>query len=400
VAHDLRDEVVDFVNRWSARSELAVKHIVGWLEVSSSKFYDWRSRYGKVNEHNAWVPRDHWLEDGEKAAILDFERQYPLEGYRRLTFMMLDADVVAVSPTSVYRVLKAAGRLGRWNGKPSRKGTGFEQPLKPHEHWHVDVSYINICGTFYYLCSLLDGCSRYIVHWEIRERMAEADVEVIIQRAREKFPDVYPRIISDNGPQFIAKDFKAFIRICGMTHVRTSPYYPQSNGKLERWHKSLKSECIRPGTPLSLEDARRLVAGYVEHYNNVRLHSAIGYVAPADRLAGREPVIFAERDRKLNEARRRRQARREAARTGDLKNMIAAATIERDNDDQPVKRKRALEASNPPGIAGRVCDEWSRGGFNTAPHPHHSEHSPMPHKTQTSDGGMYVRRVTLLSNSG
>ena len=400
MAHDLRDEVVDFVNRWSARSELAVKHIVGWLEVSSSKFYDWRSRYGKVNEHNAWVPRDHWLEDGEKAAILDFERQYPLEGYRRLTFMMLDADVVAVSPTSVYRVLKAAGRLGRWNGKPSRKGTGFEQPLKPHEHWHVDVSYINVCGTFYYLCSLLDGASRYIVHWEIRERMAEADVEVIIQRAREKFPDVYPRIISDNGPQFIAKDFKAFIRICGMTHVRTSPYYPQSNGKLERWHKSLKSECIRPGTPLSLADARRLVAGYVEHYNNVRLHSAIGYVAPADRLAGREPVIFAERDRKLNEARRRRQARREAARTGDLKNMIAAATIERDNDDQPVKRKRALEASNPPGIAGRVCDEWSRGGLGAAPHPHHSEHSPMPHKTQTSDGGVCVRRVTLLSNSG
>jgi len=100
-----------------------------------------------------------------------------------------------------------------------------------------------------------------------------------------------------------------------MTHVRTSPYYPQSNGKLERWHKSLKSECIRPGTPLSLEDARRLVAGYVEHYNTVRLHSAIGYVAPADKLAGREPAIFAERDRKLDEARARRRVDRQAARS-------------------------------------------------------------------------------------
>ena len=89
--------------------------------------------------------------------------------------------------------------------------------------------------------------------------MTEADVEIIIQRARETFPDVYPRIISDNGPQFIAKDFKEFIRICGMTHVRTSPYYPQSNGKLERWHRSIKNECIRPGVPLSLEEARRLV---------------------------------------------------------------------------------------------------------------------------------------------
>jgi putative transposase len=310
----VRDEVVDFVNRWSARTEVAVVRMTGWLGVRSSKFYDWRSRYGKVNEHNAWVPRDHWLEPWEKAAILDFEAAHPLEGYRRLAFMMLDADVVAVSPSSVYRVLKQAGRLEGWNRKPSRKGTGFEHPLRAHEHWHVDVSYINVCGTFYYLCSVLDGYSRYIVHWEIRETMKEVEIEVILQRARERFPEAHPRIISDNGPQFIARDFKEFIRICGMTHVRTSPYYPQSNGKLERWHKSLKSECIRPGTPLSLDDARRLVAGYVEHYNTVRLHSAIGYVAPADKLAGREPAIFAERDRKLDEARARRKVAREAAR--------------------------------------------------------------------------------------
>jgi transposase InsO family protein len=391
VAHDVRDEVVDFVNRWSSRAELAVKQMVSWLGVSSSKFYDWRGRYGKVNEHNAWVPRDHWLEDWERQRILDFERQHPREGYRRLAFMMLDQDVVAVSPTSVYRVLKQAGRLQRWNRKPSRKGTGFEHPLRAHEHWHVDVSYINVCGTFYYLCSLLDGYSRYIVHWEIRESMTEADVEIVLQGAKEKFPTAAPRVISDNGPQFIAKDFKEFIRICGMTHVRTSPYYPQSNGKLERWHKSLKSECIRPGTPLSLEDARRLVAGYVEHYNTARLHSAIGYVTPADKLAGREALICAERDRKLDEARRRRQAKRAAAR-----HMLATTAAERENGDQPVKRKRALEASNPPGITGRVCDEWSRGGSNAAPHPHHSEHSPMPQKTQASDGGMCKARDLTL----
>ena len=96
-----------------------------------------------------------------------------------------------------------------------------------------------------------------------------------------------------------------------MTHVRTSPHYPQSNGKIERWHKSLKSECIRPGTPLSLEDARRLVGCYVEHYNTVRLHSAIGFVTPKDKLEGRESIIFAERDRKLDEARERRRVTRQ-----------------------------------------------------------------------------------------
>ena len=163
--------------------------------------------------------------------------------------MMLDDDVVAVSPSTVYRVLAGAGRLDRWNRRPSKKGTGFVQPLLPHEHWHIDVSYLNIAGTFYYLCSVLDGCSRSIVHWEIRETMTEADVECILQRARERYPQARPRIISDNGPQFIAKDFKEFIRIAGMTHVRTSPYYPQSNGKIERWHKTLKSQALRPGQP-------------------------------------------------------------------------------------------------------------------------------------------------------
>ena len=98
-----------------------------------------------------------------------------------------------------------------------------------------------------------------------------------------------------------------------MTHVRTSPYYPQSNGKIERWHKSLKRECIRPGTPLSLEDARRLVESYVEHYNDVRLNSAIGYITPKDMLADRQQEIHVGRDRKLEEARKRRQVRRQNA---------------------------------------------------------------------------------------
>lgn len=224
--------------------------------------------------------------------------------------MMLDADVVAASPSSVYRVLRAAGLMERHNTKPSLKGTGFQQPLRPHEHWHVDVAYINVAGTFFYLCSLLDGCSRAIVHWEIRASMTETDIETIIQRSRERYPEARPRIITDNGPQFIARDFKEFIRICGTTHVRTSPYYSQSNGKIERWHRSIKSECIRPGTPLSLEDARRLVERYVGHYNEVRLHSAIGYITPADKMAGREKEIFDLRDRKLDRARARRKALR------------------------------------------------------------------------------------------
>jgi transposase InsO family protein len=224
--------------------------------------------------------------------------------------MMLDDDVVAASPASVYRVLKRADRLRRPSPANERRGKGFHQPSRPHRHWHIDFSHLNICGTFYHLCSVLDGYSRYVVHWEIRESMTEEDAEIVVQRAREKFPGERPRIISDNGPQFVAKDFKQFVRICGMTHVRTSPYYPQSNGKKERWFGTLKRECIRPGTPLSPEDARRLVGRFVGHYNTVRLHSAIGYVTPADKLLGLEAVIHAERDRKLEEGRQRRRAAR------------------------------------------------------------------------------------------
>jgi transposase InsO family protein len=131
-------------------------------------------------------------------------------------------------------VLSQPRLLSKWKGKPSKKGTGFAQPLAAHQHWHIDVSYLNIGGTFYYLCSILDGFSRYIVNWDIRESMTEADIEIILQGAKEKHPEARPRIISDNGPQFIAKDFKEFIRISGMTHVRTSPFYPHSNGKIER----------------------------------------------------------------------------------------------------------------------------------------------------------------------
>lgn len=310
MAPDLRDEVVDFVEGFCRQTELSRWWVLLKLTIHPQQFHRWSKRYGMVNHHNGKIPRDHWLEDWEHDRILSFFDAHPLEGYRRLSFMMIDADVVAVSPTTVYRILKKAGRLDRFRGKPSKKGTGFEQPLTAHEHWHVDVTYVNIAGTFYYLCALLDGYSRYLVHWELRPKMTEADVETIVQRAREKYPEVRPRIISDNGPQFIAKDFKEFIRISGMTHVRTSPYYPQSNGKLERWNQTLKVTTIRPKAPGSLEEAQRVVASFVQHYNFVRLHSAISYVTPAAKLAGREKEIWEARDQKLEAAReRRRQGR-------------------------------------------------------------------------------------------
>jgi transposase InsO family protein len=301
------------MNRWSEKTEVPLRGMLKTAAVAASTFYQWKERYGKANEHNRQVPRDYWLENWEKEAILKFHAEYPLEGYRRLTFMMLDRAIVAVSPSSTYRVLKEAGLLEP-HAPPTRKGTGFVQPLTAHQHWHIDVSHLNVGGTFYYLCSIIDGASRYIVHWEILPAMKSRDVELVVQRALEKFPQARPRIISDNGPQFVAKDFKQFIRLTQLTHVRTSPHYPQSNGKKERWYQTLKREAVRPRTPLNLDQAREVVAAFVQHYNQVRLHSALGYVAPNDWLENRQQDIFAERDRKLEAARKLRAQRRQEQR--------------------------------------------------------------------------------------
>ena len=130
------------MNTIATKTQLPVQQIVQWCGIARGKFYDWRKRYGKVNEHNGLVPRDHWIEEWERQSVIDYFDCHPLDGYRRLTFMMLDEDVVAVSPSTTYRVLSKAGRLDRWNPKPSKKGTGFVQPLRAHQHWHTDISYL------------------------------------------------------------------------------------------------------------------------------------------------------------------------------------------------------------------------------------------------------------------
>jgi transposase InsO family protein len=259
------------VHRLEERTELPRGLFLRNLGLRRNKFGSWETRYGKENFHNGKIHRDFWLEEWERQRIVEYYRAHRTAGYRAVTYRMMDEDVVAVTPRTVYRVLKSGGFSARSNDKKhSTKGQGFTQPLKPHEHRHVDSTYLNICGTFYYFMAVLDGCSRYIVHWDIRESMKEHDIEILSQRALERCPGVTPRIISDNGPQFIAQEFKEFVRISGMSHVRTSPHYPQSNGKFERFNRTMKTECLRPKTPVSLEDAKRVVGGFIEEYNTKR----------------------------------------------------------------------------------------------------------------------------------
>lgn len=293
------------------------------IGISVSKFYDWSDHYGeirlKTRPFNGW-----WgITIEEELAIVAYRRSHEFEGYRRLCYQMLDEDVVAVSPATVYRVLKKHDLLNRWNApKQSSKGRGFSQPSRPHRHWHVDIAYVKIQCTFYFLVSVLDGFSRYIVHSELRVHMEEFDVEVVLQRALEKYPGVKPRIISDNGSQFISRDFKRFLGDKELTHVRTSVRYPQSNGKIESFHKTIKKECIRKKSLLDLKDARKIIDAYIEDYNCTRLHSGINYLPPKDVLEGKKEQRLREREKKLRWAKEKRKQRALENRYGNRYNDI------------------------------------------------------------------------------
>jgi putative transposase len=191
----------------TVKTNTPVNKLLTMIGISSSKYYSWITRFEQSNNHNSIIPKKHWILDWEREAIINYAGTHIGEGYRRLTYMMMDDDIVAVSPSTTYRVLKLAGLLNRWNkSKKSSKGKGFEQPVSVHQHWHIDIKYVNFRWTFLFLISIIDGYSRYIVHHELRMNMQEYDVEITVQRALEKYPCAKPRLITDNGSQFISKD--------------------------------------------------------------------------------------------------------------------------------------------------------------------------------------------------
>jgi putative transposase len=177
----------------------------------------------------------------------------------------------------------------------------------------MDIKYVNFKGTFLFFIGIIDGYSRYIVHHELRHFMSEYDVELTLQRALEKFPGERPRVISDNGPQFISKDFTEFLRVHSLQQVRTSVAYPQSNGKMEVYMRTLNQECLLKSSFLNFQDAQEQIARFVEYYNNVRLHSSLGYLTPKEYLNGNVKERYQERQRKLEDARDNRRKAREAA---------------------------------------------------------------------------------------
>ena len=290
------------VNYLKERAGFPVARSLLLLGLPRATYFRWSASGGKQPRPSATTPKSHWLLSEEREAIIAYKRQHPEIGYRRLTYMMIDEGVAAVPASSVYHVLAQAGLSSRWTPPPGGSHKqGFDQPERPHEQWHTDIAYLNILGTHYFFISVLDGYSRAIIHHEVRLDMTTTDVEVVIERALEKLPPgtPRPRLITDNGSQYISAEFKAYLRERDISHSRARVRHPQSNGKLERFHKSLKGECVRQTAMTDLEEARRLIAQYVEQYNTKRLHSALQYLTPDDYLQGSEHVCERLEQRRL-----------------------------------------------------------------------------------------------------
>ena len=314
VEPEIRDSVVEHVGYLSNRSGIPVKILLSHIGLCRVKYYKWVKRAGAPNRHNGKIPKSHWLTPEEIKVIEDYARKdyagsdfFLKDGYRRITYRMLDLNIAAAHPSSVYRILKEVGLLNKWNTvRKSSKGQGFRQPDHPHKHWHVDIKYLNFLGTYLFLISVLDGYSRYVLHHEIRHTMTEYDVQLTIQKARDKFPEARPRIITDNGGQFIAKEFKQFIKTAELKHIRTSVKYPESNGKIERFHRTISEECLRIKTPVNFEDYKTYIEDYVNFYNTERLHASLNYLTPEDYLLGRKEQRIKERENKLQKAEKKR----------------------------------------------------------------------------------------------
>lgn len=275
---------------------IAVSTYYGWFKADKSIKCE---RPKRSNNNKALLPE-------EVEAVTMFRVLYPEEGYRKITWMMVDQNVAFIPETTVYRLLKGLNMLSLGVSGDKADKEYKNKPLYEHHHWHTDIAYIKIRGVFYYLIMMLDGYSRFLLHWELMSDMTEISVSLFVQQTREKYPDRKPMLIMDNGTQFISRDFKAMLSEIDLKPVHTRRNHPQTNGKIERMNGTVKSEAIRKNTPVTYQEACDILNTYQYEYNFQRLHAGIKYLRPADMFFGRDKEILDERKKKIMIARNNR----------------------------------------------------------------------------------------------
>ena len=223
-----------------ARTGWGVRRILKRLGIQRTVYYEWRER-ALAERLDDLVPGGRCLSailPEEKDAVIAYALAHPKEGYRRLAWMMVDADVAYLSPASVYRVLNDADLLYRWK-RSYQVGEKPAGPTAPNQRWHTDIMYLRVGDVWYFLVSVLDGYSRYVVHWELLTSMRAADVRLAIQQALEKNGVTNVEIVSDNGSQFTSADFKDLVRQFELQHVRIRVHHPG----VERHDRAVSTQC-------------------------------------------------------------------------------------------------------------------------------------------------------------
>ena len=308
---EAKAELLALVARTRMRTGWTIRRILHRLGLSKARYRAWTQRQARdaLADRPPVAALEHGILAEEKAAVIAYALAHPKDGYRRLAWQMVDADVAYVSPSSVYRILDDADLLSRWKRSAS-SGTAPAKPTQVHERWHTDLMYLRIADSWYFLVTVLDAYSRYVVHWELLPTMTAADVRLVIQEALER-TGAKPQLISDNGSQFTAAEFKDLVRRFAFEHIRIRWYHPESNGTIERYHRSTREALADAGLK-NLSRARELIAAWVRHYNEERLHAALGYLPPAEFYRGNPAARFAERRAKLEEGRRTRQEANQA----------------------------------------------------------------------------------------
>lgn len=281
------------------------------LGLSRATYYRWKARekQGQLEDRRVVLRGRCGPLPEEEVAVTDYAKLHPREGYRRLCWQMVDEDVAFLSPSAVYRILDRHDLLYRWKRTSPSSGKKPKEASLPDEVWHTDLMYLWVAGRWYFLVSVLDSYSRYIVAWELAVTMAAAEVVNVVHGALERRCGLKPRIVRDNGSQFVAKEWRQMVSYFDLVDIATKVRHPESNGRIERYHRSVREEGLADTDLGSLVKAQDVIGEWVDYYNNKRLHSALNYLRPVDYYKRDPEALLAERRRKLEGAAKRREVR-------------------------------------------------------------------------------------------
>lgn len=291
-------------------SDLPAKQTLEELQVSRSSFCEWYRRYREDGYDGLALkpphPRRFWnrIPGPEKEQVVAIALEHPEQSPRQLACFITDTQGYSISESSVYRILKSYDLVPSPQYIVMAAADRFHQPTtRVHELWQTDFTYFRIVGWgWYYLSSIEDDFSRYIIAWKLFTTMAATDVKELLDRAVDK-TGVHeiavkhrPRLLSDNGPVYVSEELKEYLATQGMTQTHGAPYHPMTEGKIQRYHRSTKNEINlqKYYLPWELEQE---IERFVDYYNNERYHESLNNVTPADLYYGRYLEIISRRER-------------------------------------------------------------------------------------------------------